>query len=303
MRYSLLLPLLFACSEYNVDSIEKTNAGTEDSGLDPDGIGTPEPNAEPGEEPEPEAPIDEGAPPTAICSVSPNPVNPPFEASTFDGSGSVDSEGGALTYYWQLVDIPEGSAITGFTSSEASSPVISNFIPDVAGEYLAQLTVTNEAGLTDTCDALLEAVPAQNLWVELYWTNASDDMDLHLIAPGSDWSSSLTSDQDCYYGNCVYSGLDWGQYGYAGDDPSLDLDDIPGTGPENINVYDPQTAGNYTVVVHDYPGSVYEPANDITVNIYLDGGLVWSVTRSISGEDSYVPIAQINWASKTVSPM
>ena len=97
--------------------------------------------------------------------------------------------------------------------------------------------------------------------------------------------------------------LDWGQGGYAGDDPSLDLDDISGTGPENINVYDPQTSGNYTVVVHDYPGSIYEGANDVTINIYLDGALVWSVTRAISGEDSYTPIAQINWASKTVSPM
>ena len=176
-------------------------------------------------------------------------------------------------------------------------------MPDVAGEYLARLTVTNNAGLTDTCDALLEAIPAQNLWVEMYWVHSGDDMDLHLIEAGYDWSSSLQSDQDCYYANCVYSMLDWGQGGYAGDDPSLDLDDISGTGPENINVYDPQTSGNYTVVVHDYPGSIYEGANDVTINIYLDGALVWSVTRAISGEDSYTPIAQINWASKTVSPM
>jgi len=301
MRSLVLVALLCACSEYTVDSIEKVNPAPDDTATDPDEIGTADPSTEPGEEPEPEAPIEEGQPPNAICTVAPNPVSPPFEEATFDGSGSLDPNGSALTYSWELISYPEGTAYQSFDPSYANTPTVPAFMPDVAGEYIGRLTVTNAEGLTDTCDALLEAIPSQNLWVEMYWTYSGDDLDLHLIAPGSYWSSALESDQDCYYGNCVWSALDWGQYGYAGDDPILDLDDISGVGPENINIADPQSNGTYTVVVHDYPGSVYSGTNDVTINIYLDGALVWSVTRGISVEDSYTPIASINWATKSIS--
>jgi len=296
MRF-LLLPALLACSEYNVDSIEKVNAGPDETETDPDEIGTADPTSEPTGEPA-EPASEEGQPPIAVCSVNPSEVSPPFEEALFDGTASSDPNGGSLSYNWDLITYPEGTAFPYFTDSTSSSFY---FMPDVAGEYIGRLTVTNDAGLSDTCDAVLNAVPSQNLWVEMYWVHSGDDMDLHLIAPGNDWSSSLQSDQDCYYANCVYSGLDWGQYGYSSDDPILDLDDISGVGPENINIDDPQSNGNYTVVVHDYPSSVYNGNNDVTINIYLDGALVWSVTRGISVEDSYTPIASINWATKSVT--
>ena len=300
MRSMVLMALLCACSEYSVDSIEKVNPNPDDTAAITEDSGTPNPSSEPGEEPEPEAPIEEGTPPSAICTVTPNPVSPPFEEATFDGSASVDPNGGSLTYSWELISYPEGTAYPLFDAIYSSTPSVV-YMPDVAGEYIGRLTVTNEEGLSDTCDALLEAIPSQNLWVEMYWVHSGDDLDLHLIAPGSYWSSALESDQDCYYGNCVWSSLDWGQYGYAGDDPILDLDDISGTGPENINIADPQSNGTYTVVVHDYPGSVYSGVNDVTINIYLDGAMVWSVTRGISVEDSYTPIASINWATKSIT--
>ena len=296
MRF-LLLPALLSCSEYNVDSIEKTNTGPDETETDPDGNGTGTPTSEPTNE-ELEPASEEGQPPIAVCSVNPSEVSPPFESALFDGTGSSDPNGGSLSYYWDLITYPEGTATPYFMDSTSSDFY---FTPDVAGEYIGRLTVTNDAGLSDTCDAVLNAVPSQNLWVEMYWVHSGDDMDLHLIEPGYDWSSSLQSDQDCYYANCVSYGLDWGQSLYSGDDPILDLDDISGVGPENINIDDPQSNGSYTVVVHDYPSSVYNGSNDVTINIYLDGNLTWSVTRGISVEDSYTPIASINWATKTVT--
>ena len=78
------------------------------------------------------------------------------------------------------------------------------------------------------------------------------------------------------------------------DDPSLDLDDIPGVGPENINIFEPES-GVFTVYVHDYPGSVRHEANNVHVRIFLSGALAWEGSKSISGEDDFVPFADASF--------
>jgi len=250
------------------------------------------------DEPDAEDPIEVVEPgfPVAVCDVSPNPVTPPTQTATWDGSGSYDPEGEIVSYVWELVSVPAGSAVA---MPYATGATVSGFMPDLAGDYVARLTVRNDGGNENSCEATLTATPSQDLWVEMFWEHSGDDMDLHLLAPGG----VPRTDQDCYYANCVdwgYGwGLDWGQYGYDGDDPALDLDDIPGTGPENINIDDP-VPGVYTVFVHDYPGSVYDGANNVTVNIYLGGVLKWTDTRTISGEDSDNYYATIDWPSGTI---
>ena len=61
--------------------------------------------------------------------------------------------------------------------------------------------------------------------------------------------------------------------------------------------------GEYKVVVHDYPGSVYDAPNPVTVNVYLDGELEWTDTRSIDVEDSYTEFALINTGTGTVTAL
>lgn len=234
--------------------------------------------------------------PVAVCSVNPAAVLAIHESADWLGSTSYDTDGGSIVdYSWTLYSSPAGATV-GMPSGTANRR---GFSPDVAGEYVGELVVTDSDGLSsDPCYATLDATAGDGLWVEAFWTNSGDDMDLHLV----DGSGTLTTDSDCYFANCAWSSLDWGVGGRTDDNPTLDLDDIPGTGPENINI-DAPARGTYTVYIHDYPGSVYSGRNDVTVNVYLASRLIWSDTRNINSEGCYEPFAAITIPAGTVTDM
>ena len=252
--------------------------------------------------------------PVAVCDVSPDTVRPISDSATWIGEDSYDPGEASITYDWTLAYRPDGSAAE-MPSGSMTSPNRAEFTADLAGEYVGRLVVTNDSGYrSDPCEVTLIAEPAEALWVEMFWESGGDDMDLHLLSPdasmedadGDGLIDGLKSDQDCYYANCTVSswseGLDWGVSGETIDDPALDLDDISETGPENINIEMPVN-GIYTVIVHDYPGSVYEPGNPVTVNIYLDGALEWTEMRVIDVEDSYTEFAEINTTTGEVTSL
>jgi len=240
------------------------------------------------EEPDPDKPV-------AVCTVTPDKVRPLTGSATWDGSESYDPNGLELIDHdWTLVALPSGSTSTMPSGDSIRSP----FVADMAGNYVAELVVVNEDGVeSEPCTTTLQAEPSEALWVEMFWESAGDDMDLHLLAPGGTLESSTT---DCYYATCAYSSLDWGSPGDPSDDPALDLDDIPGTGPENINIESPED-DIYTVIVHDHTSQTFTAGNMVTVNVYLDGALEWTDSRLISGEDSYTRFARIDAAAGTVT--
>ena len=236
--------------------------------------------------------------PVAGCSVTPSVLEAITGSAMWDGRASSDPGGSELTYEWTLVYQPLGSAVS-MPSGDPSSPIRTGFSPDLAGEYVGRLVVTNAEGVSSPpCEAVLVAEPDAALWVEMFWEHPGDDMDLHLLAPGGTPRTS----SDCYFVNCVSGVRDWGLPGITIDNPSLDLDDIPGTGPENINIEEPES-GVYTVFVHDYPSSVWVHGNQVTVNIYLDGVLVWADTRLITGENRDLYFAEIDTNLGGVRPL
>ena len=109
-------------------------------------------------------------------------------------------------------------------------------------------------------------------------------MDLHLVRPGG----TLQGNGGCY---CRKHQPRWGVFGDS-TVTLLDLDDISGTGPENINIEYPEN-GIFTVYVHDFTYSTGDsPSSNLaTVNIYIGGSLEWTGQYNFraSDEGQYIP--------------
>lgn len=222
----------------------------------------------------------------------------PLDTATFDGTQSHDPDGGAIVgFAWEITGRPAGSASAvvplGADGAQA------DFFVDLAGDYTIKLTVTDEEGDTGSTEYAFSAIPAQSLHIQLTWDSYNQtDMDLHLIntsAGGTYWDST----RDCYFMNCKItsgSGLDWGTTGVEADNPSLDIDNISDSVPENINIITPAN-GNYEINVHYYSGSVSNTT--LTVRVYLGGDLAYEQSRALSTSDQVWRVGTINWANGT----
>jgi len=197
-------------------------------------------------------------PPTLTC---PELVETPPLTTVSILAEAID-DGESLAFMWELASREVGSA-AGPPSPRNRAET--NFTPDIAGEYLLRVTVTDDDGETASCETTVLAFSDEGLRVEMFWnTGGSSDMDIHLAREeASRWFSS----DDCYYANCNASDgdvLEWYAPGIA-DNPSLDLDDTNGFGPENINIDEPEP-GVYTIGVHAFSGR-----SGVTVRVYCGG--------------------------------
>ena len=163
--------------------------------------------------------------PVAQITMAKETVAPPFETNTLSGVNSyVDNESDIECYRWELLEKPEGSSAYLPTSEGIE---VKDFKTDLFGDYKVQMTVQKSYGLENTTEAVVKAVPEQKRWVEMFWSVADDDMDLHLIRGGKTWKESYGKDDlDCGFKNCNAARgkrLDWGDSAVTDDDPSLDL--------------------------------------------------------------------------------
>ena len=71
----------------------------------------------------------------------------PGTTVSLDGSGSYDdnTETSLLQYAWSVVSVPDGSAVTTLTDANTMTP---RFVPDVPGNYVVRLAVTDDDGLS-----------------------------------------------------------------------------------------------------------------------------------------------------------
>ncbi len=191
----------------------------------------------------------------------------------FDGSSSYDPAGHEpLDYRWLVLSRPAGADPGNFFDPD--NQATADLFVDAAGTWNVALQVINSLG-TASVPALCTfgAVPADDLHIELSWDTALADIDLHLAEGGA---TLFETPGDCNYCN---KSPDWGGSG-ADDDPRLDLDDVEGFGPENINILDPAEA-TFDVRAHYFEEHGDGPVV-ATVKIYTYGLEVWSDSQVLT---------------------
>ncbi len=253
---------------------------------------------------------------------------PPLEIITLDGTPSMDPGGAVERYEWTVISRPDGSTsepvevfenptrpADGGLEDDTSTPTAFFFV-DLAGNYEIELRVYDNLGQV-SCDpnavarVSVHAVPDEDLHVQLVWTTPADpdetdmtgtDVDLHLRhqMAGEVWGHDL---YDCFFRQRE---PDWGVANDPSDNPTLDIDDTNGAGPENINLSDPEVGVTYDV------GAIYFRAEStfglrdvdpraehlslVTVRVFARGDLLLElVDREVDSVDDLWHVASITW--------
>ncbi len=278
----------------------------------------------------------ENDPPVAICPEDQS--GPPLANYAFLG-GYEDPDGDAMARAaWRIADKPAGST----AEATPSDGLFAGIFADLHGIYVLELEVEDARGAIGRCTTRVETLTEDDLRIELTWNVGApadkSDVDMHLLrAPGQRWFEEGSSGADCFYRNCrtcedfqdeqgcrdqiaffndtglVPPGrVTWFPPFADADDPRLDLDDVEGYGPENINIRAPKD-GTYRLGIHYYAadGSGNAVAN---VKIFCGGDLAQefepTALMDMGGDDGgpqteFWEVADIVWANGTctVTPL
>jgi hypothetical protein len=223
-----------------------------------------------------------------VVTCSPEIFAAPLQTRTVTATAT-PSAGVITSTIWQLTQRPIGSAANPTTPNN----LVSNLFMDLAGDYTMTFTAEDSAGASGSCSTILHAIPTENLRIELSWNTPTTDIDSHLLHPTA--PSWYHSTLDCMFINCDGGGGPaWGAAGTA-DDARLDIDDVEGFGPENINIDFPEvnTANGYRFGAYNFTDDSDNTPSNITVRIFCGGivkaqlthnGLVGSSTNAAPNE-------------------
>jgi len=240
----------------------------------------------------------------------------PLDDVMLTAEGSTASSGSLriVEYRWEIINQPPGShgalddtgSMTPRFVFDSSSHIINGV--DIAGFWEVKLTVVDSRGAGSVNEAVVSfnAIPTDAIHIQLVWDTPSTDIDLHLVHENPtgvyddfDDDEDGDIDDDCYFANCKAQSdrvrVQWFS-GQPDANPSLDVDDLDGYGPENINIDSPAT-GKFMVAVHYWGGS---EATVAVIRLYVFGNLYSEYMTEIVHEDWW-KVAIIEWPSRTIT--
>lgn len=217
---------------------------------------------------------------TGVLSCPDNQLTQPFRDYVLDASSFIDPS--VRSVEWNV--IPPANSNAGMPADPGA--IQTTMFMDVSGDYLISLTVVDDKNDRFGCSWIVSA-QGSGLRGELVWnTFGSVDLDFHMHRAGT--TTGFCSSDDCYYANCratrSTTGVQWGYETSPGDacgrgagetcpNPRLDIDNIRGFDPENINLDNPNDGDTFRFMVHKFSG---EAATRPVVSIYC-GGLLTAV--------------------------
>ena len=231
------------------------------------------------------------------------------------GDKSTAPGGGSIKKYKWTVKQPAGSNQPLLPNASFINPTL---LANASGEYEFCLDVwdgNDVKSCVTTCQKVL-VIPNNALHIELLWDTPADpdqtdsgpaagaDLDLHFAHP-----LASTLDLDCdgaadpWFSNpwdtfWFNAAPEWGVAGVQKDNPTLDLDDTDGAGPENLNLVDPEGSADdpvaYSLGVHYWNDHGYGTSY-ATVSIYIQGGLALQFTKiKLDPLDMWF-VGKVNW--------
>ncbi|MSQ84567.1 MAG: hypothetical protein EXR77_17090 [Myxococcales bacterium] len=231
------------------------------------------------------------------------------------GDKSTAPGGGSIKKYKWTVKQPAGSNQPLLPNASFANPTL---MANASGEYEFCLDVwdgNDVKSCLTTCQKVL-VIPNNALHIELLWDTPADpdqtdsgpaagaDLDLHFAHP-----LASTLDLDCdgaadpWFSNpwdtfWFNAAPEWGVAGVPKDNPTLDLDDTDGAGPENLNLVDPEGSPDdpvaYSLGVHYWNDHGYGTSY-ATVSIYIQGGLALQFTKiKLDPLDMWF-VGKVNW--------
>ncbi|GGX73718.1 PKD domain-containing protein [Saccharospirillum salsuginis] len=182
-----------------------------------------------------------------------------------DGLNSYDQDGDLLSYEWQFTQQPDGS-LASFDDPSAGNP---SFTVDAEGTYIAELTVRDDAGGSDTDQVILSASNVPPV------ADAGQDLLAHIndrVTLDGSGSFDVNGDELQYYWNLV-------------EKPAGSQSDIVNSGSARPYV-DIDVQGTYVaeLIVHD--GQLQSESDSITIFV---GN---SVPNADAGPDTRIDYGQ-----------